>query len=186
MSESPHLLVRRYLESDPAAFSGLVQRYQDLVFRLCYRMLGHRQDAEDATQETFTRMARSLHGWDEQRPLEPWLLKIAGNRCRTLLSRRRRHYSLCDAAEPPCDVADQRQAARQLDEELQRALATMRPEHRDAFLLFHHGELSYGEIAERLGCPLGTVKTWVHRARTELISQLRQRDVLEGNRRAVS
>lgn len=185
MSESTSLLVRRYLNDDPSAFGQLVSRYQDRVFRLCFRILGHRQDAEDATQETFTRMARHLHGWDTARPIEPWLLTIAGNRCRTLLSRRKPTLPLLAAAEPTTNAAEAQRQAEILDEEVVMAMAGLREQHRQAFLLFHRAELSYAEIADRMGCPVGTVKTWVHRARGELIRQLREREVLAEQRHEV-
>ena len=63
-------------------------------------------------------------------------------------------------------------------EEVFQALDQLRPEHRDAFLLFHQHELSYHEIAQRLDCPVGTVKTWVHRARRGLIDQLKRRGTI--------
>jgi RNA polymerase sigma-70 factor (ECF subfamily) len=61
-----------------------------------------------------------------------------------------------------------------LAEEVELALSGLRDDYRQAFLLFHEQELSYAEIGELLDCPLGTVKTWVHRARLELLSQLRK------------
>ena len=67
--------------------AALVDRFQGQVFGLCYRMLGHRQDAEDVTQESFSRALRSLKSWDNQRAFRPWLMAIAGNRCRTWLVR---------------------------------------------------------------------------------------------------
>ena len=185
VSEPTDLLVRRYLNEDASAFSLIVRRYQDIVFHLCFRMLGHRQDAEDAVQETFTRVARHLDGWDAHRPIEPWLLTIAGNRCRTLLSRRRPSLPLLDSAEPATDAAEQQRHADVLGEEVQLALAGLREQHREAFLMFHQSQLSYVDIAEKMGCPVGTVKTWVHRARTELIQRLREREVLVERRHAV-
>ena len=153
-------------------------RYQDLVFRVCFRMLGHRQDAEDAVQETFSRVARHLGRWDPTRPIEPWLVTIAGNRCRTLLSRRRSIRSLAVTAEPASDRAELEQSAGALWEEVQLVLDDLRPELRVAFLLFHQSQLSYAEIGQRLNCPVGTAKTWVHRTRLELIRRLHERDVL--------
>jgi RNA polymerase sigma-70 factor (ECF subfamily) len=171
-------LVRRYLNDDASAFSQLMSRYQGIVYRLCYSMLRHRQDAEDATQETFTRVAKHLDHWDHQRPIEPWLLTIAGNRCRTLLSRRRRLLPLLDSAEPTTLEAEQDRQADLLAEELDMALSDLREDHRRAFVLFHRQQLSYAEIAEQMDCPVGTVKTWVHRARQVLIERLREREVL--------
>lgn len=185
VTEPTPLLVRRYLGNDASAFTTLMRRYQDRVFRLCFHMLRHREDAEDATQETFTRMARHLDHWDEQRPLEPWLMTIAGNRCRTLLARRKQLHPLSEGHEPASLAHVQQQDANTLEEEMRLALGELREEHRQAFLLFHQQQLSYAEIAEQLACPVGTVKTWVHRARTHIIRRLRERDALAEHRHAV-
>jgi RNA polymerase sigma-70 factor (ECF subfamily) len=182
---STHALVQRFLVGDQSAFGQLFDRYRELVYRLCLRRLGHQQDAEDATQETFTRLARSLHRWDQSRPLEPWLVTIASNRCRTLQTRRRPWQMMHDGLEPYHETGDQQRAAEQLDEEMQRALCDLRAEHREAFLLFHQEQLSYAEIALRMGCPLGTVKTWVHRARNDLVVCLKSRQVIEGAARGL-
>ena len=69
------------------------------------------------------------------------------------------------------DNAQELAEAKNLAEEVELALGTLRAEYRQAFLLFHQQELSYAEISAALDCPLGTVKTWVHRARRELIAQ---------------
>ena len=76
-------LVSHCLAGDQGAMIALVDRFKGQVFGLCYRMLGQRQDAEDAAQETFVRVLKNLHRWDQARDFEPWLLAIAGNRCRT-------------------------------------------------------------------------------------------------------
>ena len=86
------------------------------------------------------------------------------------------------------EVADERPdqtVADNLAEEVRLALLQLRPEFRQAFVLFHEQELSYAEIAEAMDCPLGTVKTWIHRGRSELIERLRDRGVLEESRNAV-
>ena len=157
---------------------ALVERFRGQVFGLCFRMLGQRQDAEDAAQETFVRVLKNLHRWDPARDFEPWLLAIAGNRCRTALAARMRRPTSEGLAEQIADDAPDMQAARQLSEEVSLALANVRVDYRQAFVLFHEHELSYGEIAEAMSVPLGTVKTWVHRARRELVEQLRQRGVV--------
>ena len=77
------------------------------------------------------------------------------------------------------------QAARNLAEEVELALTTIRADYRQAFLLFHEQQLSYAEIAEVMDCPLGTVKTWVHRARRELIQRLTKRGVVQELRHAM-
>jgi RNA polymerase sigma-70 factor (ECF subfamily) len=174
-------LVRQCLTGDQRAMLALVERFQGQVYGLCFRMLGQRQDAEDAAQETFVRVLKNLHRWDPDRAFQPWLLTIAGNRCRTALAARRRRPATELKEELIADPEPDHEAGRQLAEEMHLALAYLRPDYRQAFLLFHEHELSYGEIAETLAVPLGTIKTWVHRARRELIDKLRQRGAIEAD-----
>ena len=172
-------LVRRCVAGDQASMIALVERFQGQVFGLCYRMLGQRQDAEDVAQETFVRVLKNLHRWDPLRDFEPWLLAIAGNRCRTALATRKRRPSGEALPEHVPDRAPDERAAQHLGEEMMLALDKVREEYRRAFLLFHEQQLSYDEIAIAMAVPLGTVKTWVHRARRELVDQLRRRGVVQ-------
>src|SRR5215469_13049191 len=87
-------LVEALRAGDPQAPRLLIERYQGVVFGLCYRMMGHRQDAEDVAQEAFLRAFRAIAGFDAARSLRPWLLEIAANRCRTALARRARRLPL--------------------------------------------------------------------------------------------
>ena len=164
---------------------ALVQRFQGRVFGLCYRMLGNREDAEDAVQETFVRVLKNLAKWDHERDFEPWLFAIAGNRCRTALASRKRRPTSQAFVEPVPDHRPDVAPANQLAEEVQLGLDQLRADYRQAFVLFHQHELSYEQIAATMSRPLGTVKTWIHRARLELIRFLQQRDVLEDSRYAV-
>jgi len=141
-------------------------------------MLGQRQDAEDAAQETFVRVLKNLHRWDAERDFMPWLLAIAGNRCRTALASRKRRPVAESMVELIADDTPDRCGADQLAEEVHLALADLRPEYSQAFLLFHNQELSYAEIAQAMEVPLGTIKTWVHRARRALIDHLRRRGAI--------
>lgn len=177
-------LVRRSLLGEQAAMTELVDQFQGQVFGLCYRMLGHRQDAEDITQESFVRALRSLSQFDSRRDFRPWLLAIAANRCRTLLAARRKVPKPSSEVE---DFPDKRslQEERHLGEEVALALSTLREEYRQAFVLYHQQQLNYAEIAEVLDCPVGTVKTWVHRARRELADYLRRRGIVEESSDAV-
>jgi RNA polymerase sigma factor (sigma-70 family) len=170
-------LVQRCLAGDQVAMLALVNHYQGQVFGLCYRMLGQRQDAEDMAQETFVRALRSLSNWDQEREFLPWLLAIAGNRCRTCLAQRMRRPPSTPTVEHLPDRQPAADGARHLAEELDRALEQIRPEYRQAFLLFHEQELNYTDIAAALDCPLGTVKTWVHRARQGVIELMQRRGV---------
>ena len=87
-------LVKAIRSGDSQATRLLVERFHGIVFGLCFRMLNHRQDAEDVTQETFLRALRAIFGFDAARPIRPWLLEIAANRCRTALALRMRRPKL--------------------------------------------------------------------------------------------
>ncbi len=178
MSEELPALVTRYLDGDQTSLTQLIDRFRGQVYGLCYRMLRQREDAEDATQETFFRVAKNLHQWDSNRAFEPWLLTIAGNRCRTLLSKRKRKPSVLSLEFPVEDDSSDRRAGVLLAEEIELALSGIRAEYREAFEMFHHQQLEYNDIAERLKVPLGTVKTWVHRARREIVLKLQNRGVV--------
>ena len=170
-------LVETLRSGDPTGPGLLLDRFHGVVFGLCYRMMRHRQDAEDVVQETFVRAFGGITGFDADRPLRPWLLGIAANRCRTALSRRNRRPVLADSVEECVDhrpgLADPEDLAGELD----RALARLRPEYRMVFVLFHEQGLPYEEIATVAGRPVGTVKTWLHRARGELAEDLSRRGV---------
>ena len=162
-----------------------VDHFRGRIFGLCWRMLGQREDAEDMAQETFVRALKNLHRWDPTRQMEPWLLAIAGNRCRSLLAVRMRRPAPAPLIAEVAHERPDETAADNLGEAVRLALLQVRPEYREAFILFHEQELSYAEIAEAMQRPLGTVKTWIHRGRSELIERLRDRGVLEETRYAV-
>ena len=174
-------LVNHCLKGDQTAMLELVDRHKQRVFALCFRMLGQRQDAEDAAQETFVRLLKNLSKWDQDRDFEPWLFTIAANRCRTMLAARKRRPTPQPLVAPIADREPSTALARQLSEEVDLALLRLRMEYRHAFMLFHDHELSYDEIAAALDRPLGTVKTWIHRARIELIRILRNRGIIEAS-----
>mgnify|MGYP002780334194 FL=1 len=167
-------LVRRCLGGDPAAMRDLVERFQNDVFAVSVRMLTHRHDAEDVAQEVFLRVFRSLSRWDATRPLRPWILAITVNRCRTWLGKRGKvpepveHVSDVPArpdAEPPSELTT----------EIRTAVDELRTEYREVFVLFHERGQSYEEIADVVDRPVGTVKTWLHRARSQVLDRLRRR-----------
>jgi RNA polymerase sigma-70 factor (ECF subfamily) len=170
-------LARRCLRGDAEAIQALVARFQAEVFGLCVRLLHHRHDAEDVTQEVLLRVFRSLAGWDSSRPLRPWVMGIAVNRCRTWLTQRARRPELADFLQDtvPARAGDD---SSELLREIQAALAGLRLEYRTVFTLFHEQCQPYEEIAQVLGRPVGTIKTWLHRARLEVLERLRERGMV--------
>jgi RNA polymerase sigma-70 factor (ECF subfamily) len=102
---------------------------------------------------------------------------ITVNRCRTWLTQRAKrpelHENLQETAE--CRLQDE---SAELAREIAAAVATLRPDYRAAFVMFHEHSQPYEEIAEALGRPVGTIKTWLHRARTEMLKRLRERGMV--------
>jgi len=170
-------LVRRCLRGEGEAIRELVGRFQAEVYGLCVRVLNHRHDAEDVTQEVFLRVFRSLSGWDPARPLKPWVMGIAVNRCRTWLGQRARRPELVDYLQDTAEGAAPDDSA-ELLREIRAALADLRLEYRTVFVLFHEQGQPYEDIAQALGRPVGTIKTWLHRARLEVLERLRRRGMV--------
>jgi len=170
-------LVRRCLRGEPEAIRALVDRFQTEIFSLCVRLLSHRQDAEDVTQEVFLRIFRSLKRWDSTRPLKPWIIGITVNRCRTWMAQRLRRPELVDYLHETAATAATDDAP-ELLREIHAALRELRPEYREVFVLFHEQGQPYDVIAEAVGRPVGTIKTWLHRARMEILERLRRRGMV--------
>lgn len=178
-------VVAECLEGHQHAMTQLIAHYHSMVYGLCFRMLGQRQDAEDVTQETFFRVLRNLDRWDATRKFEPWLLTIAGNRCRTKLSQRKRKTSTQVLDYPVVDPRTDHEAG-QIFEEVQVALGQLRSEYRQVFRMFHFEQKSYEEIALTMKIPQGTVKTWCHRARREIVEILARRENIVQPKQACS
>ncbi len=176
MSEDA-VLVRRCLKRDPVAVRSLIERFQSEVFGLCVRILGNRHDAEDVSQEVFLRIFRSLHKWDRQRPLRPWIMGITVNRCRTWLTQRAKRPELMEFIQETAENRPQDDFG-ELTREIAAAVNELRADYRAAFVMFHEQGLPYEEIAEAMAHPVGTIKTWLHRARTAMLTRLRERGMV--------
>lgn len=170
-------LVARCQNGDDSAIRALIERYQTDVFALCVRVLRHTQDAEDVAQEVFVRVFRSLHRWDSARPFRPWIFAIALNRCRTALGKRAK---LPATAEYLDETPDQQpgETNQELLSEIRMAVDGLRADYREVFILFHQNGQSYEDIAQATERPVGTVKTWLHRARVEILTHLRRRGLV--------
>src|SRR3954470_7692699 len=161
------------LEGDPLAAAALVRATQADVWRLC-AALGDRQSADDLTQETYLRAFAALHRFEGRSSLRTWLLAIARRVCADALrTRRRRPFSLVRddaalealAANDPADRVGEGAVVSDL-------LDRLDADRREAFVLTQLLGLSYAEAAEVAGCPVGTIRSRVARARRDLIDAL--------------
>lgn len=172
-------LVADCLRGDPVAQRQLVERHQTDVFRLAFRMCGTAADAEDVSQEIFLRVFRYLHKWDATRPLRPWLMRVAANRCKSWLGTRGNRSVLLAEEMDPEDMRPP-ESDGELATEVAKAVGELRDDYRLVFTLYHDRGLDYDGIAMAVEKPVGTVKTWLHRARVELLEKLRTRGMLAG------
>ena len=166
------------------AFRELIRRYERPVFSLVYRMVRDRELSEDLTQDTFIKVLTHIDKYRSEFKFSSWLFKIANNVAIDHLRRRQLdtvsmegspHATSSDIAEATSfELATQGETpleeleARELGSEIERAISQLRPEYRACILLRHVEDKSYEEIAATLDLPLGTVKTYIHRARHEL------------------
>ena len=165
-NDSDAALVARVLGGDSRAYAVLVARYRAQFARYAVRMLGSREDAEEALQDAFVRAYRSLAKCDDPDRFASWLFRILANRCRTTGARRGRRektfvrdeIALLDAS---VDHPAERAAWR---EEIQRALIALDDDQREAFLLKHVEEMGYDEMAEITGVGVSALKMRVKRA----------------------
>jgi RNA polymerase sigma-70 factor (ECF subfamily) len=171
------------------AFRELVRRYERPVFSLIFRMVRDSTMAEDLAQDAFIKVLNHIDKYRPEFKFSSWLFKIANNVAIDHL--RRRHvdtismsgsphavseseieatsFEIADSAENALDEIQ----ARELGSTIEKAIGKLRPEYRACILLRHVEGRSYEEIAATLDLPLGTVKTYIHRARIQL------RDLLE-------
>ena len=170
------------------AYRELLHRYERPVFSLIYRMVRDHAAAEDLAQETFVKVLNALDSYRPEYKFSSWIFKIANNAAIDHLRRRELNTLSLDGAPgavTPSEVeATALQAAdhspsplaelesRELGTAIEQAVAKLRPDYRACILLRHVEGRAYEEIAETLDLPLGTVKTYIHRARLELRDHL--------------
>ena len=167
----PYLAAGRFHE----AFERLFERFRDKVFRLTYSMLRDAAQAEDMSQETWVRIWKGLPGYHGQASLSTWIYTISRNTCLTELKRRAAHPTVSLQA-PEMDGGLDRIPALQtaapesgVDLDVQALLGQLPEKYRQVITLFYLEGKQYEEVASMLGLPLGTVKTFLFRAKKELL-----------------
>jgi RNA polymerase sigma-70 factor (ECF subfamily) len=167
-------LLVRVISGDRAAFDSIMQAQEDRVFSVCLRILGDRDNALDATQETFLTVFRKASQFKGDSALGTWIYRIAVNTCYDQIRKsvRKPTESLTDHLEPYDASAEDAIDAAGLRPEIERALAVLPVEFRAAVVLSDLEGMSLPEVAEALGIPVGTVKSRVFRGRRLLAERL--------------
>jgi RNA polymerase sigma-70 factor (ECF subfamily) len=170
------------------AYRELISRYERPVFSLIFRMVRDKETAEDLAQETFIKVLNNIDRYLPEFKFSSWLFKIANNITIDFL-RRRQIDTISIEGAPDAVTAESKRAtaialasggesplqeleSKELGEQIEKAIGKLRPEYRACILLRHVEDYSYDEIAEIVKLPLGTVKTYIHRARAELRESL--------------
>jgi RNA polymerase sigma-70 factor, ECF subfamily len=181
-------VVEQARKGSEVAYRELLTRYERPVFSLIFRMVRDRETAEDLSQETFVKVLNNLDRYSPEFKFSSWLFKIANNLTIDHL-RRRRVDTISIEGAPDAITSESARAtsiavvsqdespleeleSRELGSAIERAIGKLRPEYRACILLRHVEDKSYEEIAEIVKLPLGTVKTYIHRARHELRAAL--------------
>jgi RNA polymerase sigma factor (sigma-70 family) len=175
-------LIQRCLEGDQLAWESIVQQYRRKVFNVAYKFVGRHEEAEDLTQDIFLKIFKSLGTFDRRANFQTWLISVSRNLCidhyrsvrqeRQTIDRQVDPGALSPVSHEPGPIA----AIEQQDRValLREAMAALPDALRTAVMMRDIQELTYQEIAGRLGLPEGTVKSRINRGRTELARQIRK------------
>lgn len=167
-------LAARAAAGDAAAFGTLLERHYDRIYRLAWRLVGSRADAEDVAQEVCVKLATAIRGWRGEAEPTSWLYRIAWNAATDMLRSRRRTRStdpseLASLVDAPIAVTPEDRVEGQ---ELWQAVRALPPQQRDAVLLVYGEDMSHGEAAVVMGCSEKTVSWHLHAARKRLKTML--------------
>ena len=175
-------LIKRCLNGDQLAWDAIVRQYRRKVFNVAYKFVGRQEEAEDLTQDIFLKVFKSLGTFDRRANFQTWLISVSRNLCidhyrsvrheRQAIDHTVDPNELTPASHEPGPVAAIEQQDRV--ELLREALAALSASLRTAVVMRDIQELSYQEIADKLGLPEGTVKSRINRGRSELARQIRK------------
>jgi RNA polymerase sigma-70 factor (ECF subfamily) len=188
MENSDKSLIDAHCQGDPAAFGELVHRYGDSVLGYLIRMSGNREQAEDLFQETFKRVHEKAHTFRGPQ-FKGWLFRIATNVALDGIRRGKRSKAISLNQQLDCDNPNSEQLGAvaladdsynpseqalkaEQTEQVRRAIELLPARQRATLVLAYYQQLSYTDVAEVLGCSVGTVKTQMFRALRTLANKL--------------
>ena len=174
------LLIRRILSGDRDVFQVVIQEHQRLVSHIVFRMVYNQSDRQDLCQDIFIKVYRNLSGFNSECKLSTWIAKIAFNTCIDFLKKDgvRSSNNISLERTSPLDLAEADTPVDELTErkdtffKLKREIEKMPPGFRTILTLYHLEEMSYAEISEITQLPVGTVKSYLFRARRLLREKL--------------
>lgn len=176
--------IKEVLNGDQNAFAEIVELYQDKLYRVCYRMLGNKHEAEDIAQEAFVRAFINIHTFDINRKFSTWLYRIGTNLCIDRIRKKKPDYYLdADIAgtdglnmysqiASTTELPEEEVVKMEMQERVQYEITRLPDKYRAVIILKYMEDLPLQEISEILDMPLGTVKTRIHRGREALRKQL--------------
>ena len=163
---------RERWQADPDAFADFFRRYSAMVLKTAYLTLGNKEEAKDALQEVFLKVWQARRAFDPAKGSVPaWLYRITINLC-VSKHRKRRPIVLPEESFEPVGSSDSNPANEFKKEKLMRALESLPPKHREVVVLRYFDDLSYKEIAQAVGIPVGTVKSRLNHAIRKLRARL--------------
>jgi len=191
LKSEDRVLVERCLKGEERAFEELLNKYKNSVYSICYRMVRNQTDAEDLAQDVFIRTFSVLDRYDPSYPFSSWLFRITSNLCIDFL--RKVKGGMVSLDQPiegsegaiqrqlPADVVkpDREMENKEMMAALEDAISTLPEHYRIIVILRHQEQMSYEEIADDLGIPLGTVKARIHRARNMIKEFFRKSGLLD-------
>ncbi len=184
---SDERLMERVKSGDAQAFDALLQRHGKAIFNFIYRFVGNRQEAEDLTQDTFVRVLQSAPSFNSHQRFTTWAYQIATNLC--IDAHRKAQYrhvvsldeclgeddqTLGDTVPDPQANTEEMVQKLSLRRDIRRAIRALPTEQRIVVMLNQYQGMTYREIAEVLGCPLGTIKSRMHHALKALRAALKE------------
>jgi len=187
LSEEDGRLVERCLKGDEKAYEELLRTYRTSVFSICLRMVRNRATAEDIAQEVFIKVFAALNRYDPAYPFASWLNRITSNLCIDHLRREKDRTLSLDQpigggdddlliqVPSPAAGPDREMESGEMMAILEEAMGSLPEHYRIIVILRHQEQLSYEEISDTLGIPLGTVKARIHRARNMIVEHFRKR-----------
>ncbi len=174
-------LIKRHLAGDTRASRELIERHQDQIYALAWRLLGSQEEAREATQDTFLQALAALPRFRGTAAFSTWLYRIAVNACTTRGKKRRNNPISLDDEDQAVEPADSTPSAlEQLEhherhQQLHRAIDQLADPYRTAVVLHYFQGLSYEETAQAMDLPIGTVKVRLYRAKRLLLAKIQNR-----------